>query len=203
MNATNVFEVTVQYTSIAANSPYGTREAAIRCETGLKPRFVHRAERFSFVIDDVEMSAFDQTAGGYVVNLRAARLAIKNGSRETRVIVRQGKLYQEAETVALVSFKGEHKITENTGSDAVSFLIQYLTTGDETALLVLSDYLVEKLGERMAIANAGVAADLVEAAQMLQAQRDEHERRKQRNATSTYAARRARAARKPRGLLVG
>lgn len=195
-----VFEIAVQFTHIAVNSPYNNAEVAIRWESGLKPRFVIRRERFSFVIDDVELNTHDTDAAGFVIELRAARLAVKNGKNETRVLVRRGKLYSEAETVVLKSFKGNHDKAEACVSEAVSFLIDFLTTGNETALLVMSDYLTEKLGERMAIATGGVLADVVSAAKQLEAQRAEYERRKEANARLTYAQRARTAARRNRGL---
>lgn len=160
-----VYEVAVSFTHAAQTGPYNNCEIAIRCETGLKPQFVIRRERFSFVSDDVEMNSHNTTAAEFVATVRAARFSAKiDKSRPVTLSIRSGQLYGTTEAVVLEMLAGTVRKAGESTSDAATFLADYLATGNETALLVLSDYLAEKFGERMAIATAGTLADVRPAA---------------------------------------
>lgn len=153
-----VFEITVTYQNVTVNTHYNGCEIAIRCETGLKARFVSRRERFSFMIDDVEVNSFDTTAACFVSELRQARMAAKLG-KTVSVEVVAGQLYSEKTEPVMTYYTTGPHFFETSQSDAAKFVAQYIATGDETALLALSDYLEERLG--LPIATAGKLADVV------------------------------------------
>ncbi len=168
-----VFEIKVTFTHFAQNTQYNACETGIRCETGLKPHFVHRRERFSFMIDDVEMTSVVNTAAGFVNDLRAARLAAKLGKTVTVEIV-SGDLYGTIDEKVLThNAVGFVWNTNDCKSDAAKFIATYIATGDETALLVLSDYLEEKSLPPIAV--AGVLADVVARDATIEAQRKANE----------------------------
>jgi hypothetical protein len=182
-----VFEIKVTFTHFAQNTQYNKCETGIRCETGLKPHFVHRRERFSFMIDDVEMNTVVNTAAGFVNDLRAARLAAKLGKTVTVEIV-SGTLYgTESEKVMTHHAAGFVWNTNDCRSDAAKFIATYIATGDETALLALSDYLEEK--SLPAIAVAGVLADIVARDATIDAQRKANEAEALRSARAREARR--------------